>query len=153
MVKKVDVDRLFTPEPVQDEPVVQGLERFEVVDAVPMNGVPLEVHQMALQTAHRALTELEVARVGAERYQRRFEALQGEMKTYQLALSDQAESLAERDARMKEQLALAEENTKRIAEFEAERASMREELRTYQERVSWLERRVPRWVRRVFGAG
>ena len=166
MVRKADLELLAAAGPVReavDDSVhhfTDGSttsentvpERFEVVEAVTMDSVPIEVHKMALQTAHRALSELEIARVASERYERRFEALEGEVKTYQRALSEQAESLAERDARVKEQAALAEENARKLAEFEAERAAMKEELRLHKERVSWLEQRVPRWVRRVFGA-
>lgn len=47
---------------------------------------------------------------------------------------------------------LAEDNRRRQELWEAERQQLVTELRTHQERVNWLEKRVPRWVRGLFGA-
>lgn len=59
-------------------------------------------------------------------------------------------------SKLRKQLAevaeLAEENRRRQELWEAEKDQLLSELRTHQERVSWLEKRVPRWVRGLFGA-
>lgn len=47
---------------------------------------------------------------------------------------------------------LAEENRQRQELWEAEKQQLVAELRIHQERVNWLEKRVPRWVRGFFGA-
>lgn len=47
---------------------------------------------------------------------------------------------------------LAEENRRRQELWEAEKEQLMAEIRTRQERVNWLEKRVPRWVRGLFGA-
>lgn len=47
---------------------------------------------------------------------------------------------------------LAEENRRHQELWEAEKEQLMAEIRTRQERVNWLEKRVPRWVRGLFGA-
>ena len=47
---------------------------------------------------------------------------------------------------------LAGENRRRQEIWEAEKEQLLSELRSHRERVSWLEKRVPRWVRGLFGA-
>lgn len=47
---------------------------------------------------------------------------------------------------------LAEENRRRQELWEVEKEQLMAEIRTRQERVNWLEKRVPRWVRGLFGA-
>lgn len=88
--------------------------------------------------------------------------LQHELHSYQRALTEHAESLIEREARAKTAEARLLELEQRQQELEAENGlrlqeavRVHEELtarvRQAEERVSWFERRVPRWVRRALG--
>ena len=56
-------------------------------------------------------------------------------------------------ARLEEQSRLlADENARRLSEFEAEKGELTLKLREATGRVDWLEKRVPGWVRKMFGA-
>lgn len=69
---------------------------------------------------------------------------------------DRAGSSRAKVSKLRKQLAevaeLAEENRRRQELWEAEKERLISEIRTSQERVNWLEKRVPRWVRGLFGA-
>lgn len=69
---------------------------------------------------------------------------------------DRAGSSKAKVSRLRKQLAevaeLAEENRRRQELWEAEKEQLISEIRSSQERVNWLEKRVPRWVRGLFGA-
>lgn len=69
---------------------------------------------------------------------------------------DRAGSSKAKVSKLRKQLAevaeLAEENRRRQELWEAEKQQLIAEMRTSQERVNWLEKRVPRWVRGIFGA-
>ncbi len=52
-----------------------------------------------------------------------------------------------------ERAKLEAENEARLAAFEQEKAELVERLKTSESRVSWMEQRVPRWVRSLFRAG
>ena len=69
---------------------------------------------------------------------------------------DRAGSSKAKASKLRKQLAglaeLAEENRRRQEIWEAEKEQLLSEIRTSQERVNWLEKRVPRWVRGLFGA-
>ena len=69
---------------------------------------------------------------------------------------DRAGSSKAKVSKLRKQLAdlseLAEENRRRQELWEAEKEQLISEIRTSQERVNWLEKRVPRWVRGLFGA-
>jgi len=89
--------------------------------------------------------------------------LEHELHSYQRALTEHAESLAEREARAKtaearlqefedQQRQLLAENEARLQAAEQEREELASRVRLAEERVSWLERRIPRWIRRALGA-
>lgn len=69
---------------------------------------------------------------------------------------ERAGSSKSKVSKLRKQLAevaeLAEENRRSQQLWEAEKEQLISELRTHQERVNWLEKRVPRWVRGLFGA-
>lgn len=69
---------------------------------------------------------------------------------------DRAGSSKAKVSKLRKQLAevaeLAEENRRRQELWEAEKEQLISEIRSSQERVNWLEKRVPRWVRGLFGA-
>lgn len=69
---------------------------------------------------------------------------------------DRAGSSKAKVSKLRKQLAevaeLAEENRRRQELWEAEKQQLISEIRSSQERVNWLEKRVPRWVRGLFGA-
>ena len=108
----------------------------------------------------KALEMLQEQGEEVRRLERQGVALQYELSSYRRALAESAESLAEKDALRKqiesESLraeSLALENAKLREIFEAEKASLTEEVRLSKSRVDWLEKRVPRWVRSLFRAG
>ena len=81
------------------------------------------------------------------------ERAQHELRTTQNVLTEQAESLAEKEAIAKQAALLMEENCQSLERWESERAALVESLKESRLKVEWFERRVPRWVRRVFGLG
>ena len=66
--------------------------------------------------------------------------------------TENAESLAEERARRIQFECLEAENAKVREQWEAERAELVEKLKLSESRVSWMEQRVPRWVRSLFKA-
>jgi excisionase family DNA binding protein len=100
--------------------------------------VPAEVHLQALRLVERAQLQVESMRF--------------ELHSTRRALSEQAESLAEKDARVRQAELLKEENLRNQDLWQAEKAQLVSELTHHKERVNWLEKRVPRWVRGLFGA-
>ena len=115
--------------------------------------VSADLHLVALETTRHALESARRAEERAERTDRRLEALTGAVSQYQMVLGERAESLAEKDAMVLAAQALAEENARKLEEFEAEKAALVERLKMSENRVDWLEKRVPRWVRSLFRAG
>ena len=69
---------------------------------------------------------------------------------------DRAGSSRAKISKLRKKLAevaeLAEENRRCQERWEAEKEQLLSEIRMSQERVNWLEKRVPRWVRGLFGA-
>lgn len=70
----------------------------------------------------------------------------------QLSPAQSAESFAEREVQARQADLLREENLRNQELWQAEKAQLMGELTYHQERVNWLEKRVPRWVRGLFGA-
>ena len=104
------------------------------------------------QTA-QVLDQLRVAQESRERAERQLELVRGEYRQAQLALTETAESLNQREAVWRQSEAeLKQHNEQRMALWEAEKAEMVKDLETSRKRVDWLEKRVPRWVRGLFGA-
>lgn len=125
----------------EDEPREQGprvaRERLNEDDEPTMN-IPVSVHL-------HLVNEL-------RRMERESLSLAVELDRHRLALTENAESIAEREARARQAEALAAQNAEQIAQFERERAELTERMNTMETRVKWLEKRVPRWVRAMFGA-
>jgi len=78
--------------------------------------------------------------------------VRNELHSTRRALTEQAESLAEKDARVRQAELLREENERNQQLWQAEKAQLLTELSHHQERVHWMEKRVPSWVRGFFGA-
>lgn len=130
----------------------------------------LDEERERVMLAHQLVIEAERAKV----------SLESQLSQYQRVLTEQAESLAEEralrltwqarseeaasEAPLTEELQRQKEEQARQAEllrvenlryqelWQAEKAQLISELTHHQERVNWLEKRVPRWVRGFFGA-
>lgn len=99
------------------------------------------------------LDQLRVAQELRERAERQLELVRGEYRLAQLALTESAESLSQREALwLQSEAELKLHNEQQMALWEAEKANLVKELETSRKRVDWLEKRVPRWVRGLFGA-
>ncbi len=128
--------------------------------------------QQLSQALSEALRQSEDARLDCKqaweesrRLERQLLAAQFEISKYQNALTERAESFSEISCAKLElekkvetiqddhQSKLAEENARQLQEFEQEKAALVERLKMSENRVDWLEKRVPRWVRSLFRAG
>lgn len=128
-------------------------------------GIPVSVHRAALDTARKAIEAAQEAQARADDAQDRSQkleratyALQMELTQYRRALTDQAESLAEREA-LARQAAEQQARLVELAAAEAERVRLLEEQTREAERLAEALRqaegrasKVPGWVRRLFGA-
>ncbi len=134
----------------------------EVLDDSSVHG---SVHEGAQATPEilRLLELLESAHERARCASVQAVRLQHELHGYQRALTEHAESLAEREARAKiaearlsefeeQQRQLLAENEARLKDVEQARDELTSRLRIAEERVGWLERKIPRWIRRALGA-
>lgn len=109
--------------------------------------------RMAQEQAGFVLDQLRVAQDSRDRAERQLELMRGEYRQAQLALTESAESLNQREALWRQSEAeLRQHNEQKMALWEAEKAEMLKDLETSRKRVDWLEKRVPRWVRGLFGA-
>lgn len=145
------------------ETVTEGAPRPS--DTVPGEGVrsepgiPVAVHRSALETTRKALEAAREAQARADeaterwhRLERTTWALQMELTSYQRALTDQAESLAEREA-LRCQAAKQQSQFQELAsQKKLETEHLTDALRQAESRVQALEQKVPRWLRRLFGA-
>ena len=142
-------------------------------DAIPL-AAHLEVIKLLRET-QRTLQEAQEQRHQSLEAMRQLErqtmAMQWELTGYRRALSENAESLAEQAARsrqLEQQLELvqlradqtqtekdmlAECNQRQKEEFEREKATLTEGVRTSPPRANWLKQNTPAWVRRLLGAG
>lgn len=130
-------------------------ERFARAPETPYETVEMvssELHRLALESARHALESTRRAEDRADRAERQMEALSGQLIQYQRALQERAESLAEKEAIAKQAEILAEENAQKLSLYEQEKQQWALELETAKTRINWLERKVPRWVRGLFGA-
>jgi hypothetical protein len=99
------------------------------------------------------LEQLRATQESRDRAERQLELVRGEYRQAQLALTESAESLSQRQARwLQSEAELKEHNERLIAGWETEKAEMLRDLEISRKRVQWLEKRVPRWVRGLFGA-
>lgn len=132
----------------EDEQVTQA-QQEELVDAqvqVQSEGASeLSLRLSSLEDSHRdqslALVRLAIQQDLLQSVQR-WKERAGSSKAKVRKLRKQLAEVAE----------LAEENRRRQELWEAEKEQLMAEIRTRQERVNWLEKRVPRWVRGLFGA-
>lgn len=109
--------------------------------------------RMAQEQTALVLDQLRIAQESRERAERQLELVRGEYRQAQLALTETAESLSQREALWRQSEAeLKQHNEHQMALWEAEKAEMVRDLETSRKRVQWLEKRVPRWVRGLFGA-
>ena len=140
IIGRVSVD--FPSQASQEQDEMPAAPAVEILSALatpePPQVVSVEVHLQALKLVERAQLQVESMRY--------------ELQSTRRALSEQAESLAEKEARAREAELLREENLRSQQLWEAEKAQLVTELSHHRERVDWLEKRVPRWVRGLFGA-
>lgn len=116
----------------------------------------LPLHERALSLLEEERQERQAAQRSALQLQSQLQGLQHTLQSYQRALTENAESIAEREslrlvAEIRAQAALLERE-----EFQGERETLLEDLKFAQDRTSWLEKRfnrLPRWVRRWLEAG
>lgn len=122
-----------------------------VYEAVEM--VPADLHRVALETARHALEAARKAEERAERAERQREALGSQIAQYQHVLGERAESLLQSEAEARQAQMLAQQNADQLATFQREQMELLEHLQASRSRVEWLEKRVPKWLRRCLGAG
>ena len=107
---------------------------------------------LAVATAYKALERSEKLEAQLAETEKRRLGLEFELHRYRCVLSENAESLAEERARRLQFECLEAENAKAREQWEAERAELVEKLKLSENRISWMEQRVPRWVRSLFKA-
>jgi chromosome segregation ATPase len=107
---------------------------------------------LAVATAYKALERSEKLEAQLAETEKRRLGLEFELNRYRCVLSENAESLAEERARRLQFECLEAENAKAREQWEAERAELVEKLKLSENRISWMEQRVPRWVRSLFKA-
>lgn len=144
--------------------------------SAPGQTIPVQVHLAALETTRQAIESAREAHaradqavLHAQQLERATWSLQSELSNYRRALTDQAESLAEREAlnrqaaaqqallaqletQREEALELLAEKARQDEEKEQETQRLAEALRQAESRVSWLEQKVPGWLRKMLGA-
>ncbi len=122
-------------------------------------GIPaLEVLERALLIAERAQQERQKLEERALLLERQAVRHEMQLQQYQRVLTEQSETLVQ--TRIESQSLgyqqaeerLRAENAQQHERWEMEMASLREELTLKTRRVEWMEKRLPRWIRRVFGA-
>ena len=107
---------------------------------------------LAVATAYKALERSEKLEAQLAETEKRRLGLEFELTRYRCVLTENAESLAEERARRLQFECLEAENAKAREQWEAERAELVEKLKLSENRISWMEQRVPRWVRSLFKA-
>jgi len=115
--------------------------------------VSADLHRLALDMAKQALENTRKAEERAERAERQLNALSGQLIQYQQVLEERTQSLQEKESLAKRAELLAQENATQLSIYEQEKQQWLDELEISKQRVNWLEKRVPRWVRGLFGAG
>lgn len=106
----------------------------------------------AQQQTAEILQHLQSTQEAKERAERLLDALRGEYGQAQRALAESAESLAAKEAQAMQAELLREENLRNQQLWQSEKSQLMSELSHHKERVNWLEKRVPSWVRGLFGA-
>lgn len=140
----------------------QGREQLEPV--------PLVAHLDLVRLLEETQIRLLEATERAHRAERQTDVLKMELFSTRNCLTEQAQTLHEKMANARQQEEILEqvriqrtaweeereqlrrENEARLDLYEKEKAQWMAELETSKARVNWLEKRVPRWVRGLFGA-
>lgn len=107
----------------------------------------------ALERSEKLENQLEEAKKRAEFSENRRIGLEVELNRYRCVLTENAESLAQERAKRAQLEALELENRRVMEQWEAEKAELLAKVKSAETRVSWMEQRVPRWVRSLFRAG
>ena len=154
------------------EQAEQAREQHEQLEQVPLLA-HLDLVRLLESTQLRLLDATE----RAHRAERQADVVRMELMATRNCLTEQAQSIHEKEAGLRQheellsqnsqlqeqwdreraererQLAeLAAENEARLSLYEQEKQQWALELETSKTRVNWLEKRVPRWVRGLFGA-
>ena len=160
----------------REQPSVQPSEQTEQINEQPEQQqiselVPLIAHLDLVRILEETQLRLLDVTERAHRAERQGDLMRMELMATRNCLTEQADSLFEKQATMKqkeeileesrrqqadweqERAKLEEENEARLAAFEQEKADLVERLKMSESRVSWMEQRVPRWVRSLFRAG
>ena len=160
----------------REQPSVQPSEQTEQMNEQPEQQqiselVPLIAHLDLVRVLEETQLRLLDVTERAHRAERQGDLMRMELMATRNCLTEQADSLFEKQATMKqkeeileesrrqqadweqERAKLEEENEARLAAFEQEKADLVERLKMSESRVSWMEQRVPRWVRSLFRAG
>lgn len=136
VTSRVFLDEPQAPQESQGTNAVPFLEVYSPIEAPAV--VPVEVHLQALRLVERA--------------QQQVDSLRHELGSTRRVLSEQAESLAEKESKARQAELLRAENENLKSLWEAEKEALRRELEENSQRLSSLEKKVPRWVRGLFGA-
>lgn len=144
-----------------DEPGAQQSEQpsEQVAQREHNEHVPLVAHLDLVRLLEDTQVRLLDATERAHRAERQADLMRMELGATRNVLTEQAQSHHERQAELRQLEAtqaerdeLVAENRRRQELWEAEKAQLVQDLHTHQNRVNWLEKRVPQWVRKVFGA-
>jgi excisionase family DNA binding protein len=117
-----------------------------------MEMIPADLHKLALESMRTMSTMAKQSQERADSAQRQLDSLTTQLFQYRQTLTEQAESLQEKATRQKHLELLAEENARQLADFEATKTQLQEQLVLSQKRVAWLEKRVPNWLRKLLRA-
>ena len=160
----------------REQPSVQPSEQAEQINEQPEQQqiaelVPLIAHLDLVRILEETQLRLLDVTERAHRAERQGDLMRMELMATRNCLTEQADSLFEKQAAVKqkeeileesrrqqaeweqERAKLEAENEARLAAFEQEKAELVERLKMSETRVSWMEQRVPRWVRSLFRAG
>lgn len=116
----------------------------------------VRLHERALALLEQERQERQVAQNSAIQLQGQLQNLQHTLRSYQRALTENAESLAERESLRIAAEKQVEEATQEREVIQNERQALLENLKLAQDKVSWLEKRfnrLPRWMRRWLDVG
>ena len=146
-------------------------EQFDEQIAEQREQVPLLAHLDLVRLLEATQVRLLEATERAHRAERQNDVMKMELFSTRNCLTEHAQTLFEKDASVREQheilleqsrlqneawerdrAHLEAENAARLAQYEKEKQEWIAELETTKTRVNWLEKRVPRWVRGLFGA-
>lgn len=116
----------------------------------------LPLHERALKLLEEERQERLSAQESARRAEGQLLGLQQALQSYQRALTENAESIAERESLRQVAEYQAQEAILEREQVQVERDKMLGTLKLAHERISWLEKRLnrlPRWVRRWLESG